>query len=224
MKKNTLSLLFSLAIISVKAQVEVYKTYEDYKNNIYTHYADYKKSKVAASGADYIFIDDKSAEVSINTNTIWGFKYKDVLFRIFKLSAYAPAAAVINVGKVVYYENGDAYLKSLKNNREDVKLNLGLSYFFSATLESEVYGGNKMGKFFAAKENEKYDELFKMLIEDISYKFLPKKFLEDEAQMKEYRYKWTSGREVADVRKIILKYEGIEKLGTATIEWKYFQQ
>ena len=67
-------ILFLVILKTTNAQVEVYKTYSDYQNNISAKYADFFKNKIAHVGQDLIFLDDKEEKVKINSSEIWGFR------------------------------------------------------------------------------------------------------------------------------------------------------
>lgn len=183
--KNNILLFFafcSIPFISF-SQIELYKTYEDFKNNNGVKYEGDIKfiSTDKITSLEKAFIQMQNPEQRIRTDSVWGFKYKEVVFRYSKGVLYIPIA-VVSVGKIVYYENGPAYVDMLKKNKTKGTYQLGLEggdFYFSKSLESQAYTtlNRELVPFLKLPE---YADLYQCLSKDCSYKFLPKKLKDDE--------------------------------------------
>ena len=202
-------ILFLVILKTTNAQVEVYKTYSDYQNNISAKYADFLKNKIAHVGQDLIFLDDKGEKVKINSTEIWGFKYKNTIFRFYLNDAYYPMAAVVNIGKLVYYENGIAYMEMLKKNKDKGSYDFivdGNSWYFSKDLNSEIEKANKLE--YSSTKYPEYKELYDCLMQDSKYKGLNEKSKKDEDEKRALRKTYLSNLSIKKVRECISSFEG----------------
>lgn len=132
---STLIFFFALCSATLKAQVEVYRTYEDYQNGVSESYELYGGS-MHMGGRASLFFYKNDKKTTIKCKEMWGFKYKDVLFRNDVVNSH-PTRVVIE-GKVVYYENGFAHLEMLKYNKKEGKYELGRFCYLSKDLNSEI--------------------------------------------------------------------------------------
>lgn len=111
-----------------------YRTYEDYLNkNLVV--------KDEISGRQHYFAVFKKAgeKEKVKYSEIWGFLYKGELFRIDKhFENRQVATRVIEVGNIVYYENGWAHLQMLENNTNEGEYSAGYMAYISNDLNSEM--------------------------------------------------------------------------------------
>lgn len=120
-----------------------------------------------------IFKKDQK-KVKIHCKDIWGFSYKDALFRIDK--NYSQPARVASSGKIIYYENGIAHLEMIRDNKEEGSFSIGYFCYVSKNLESELIpmpgslisdARKKINKF--KEENPEYKELFNCIEKNYNY-------------------------------------------------------
>ncbi len=133
--KTIFTSLLILTVFALNAQTGIYRTYADYeKNNLevmddwmtYT----YTMLKVTVS------FKDKGKKIDVPCSSIWGFKYEGKLFRCDQV--YSLPCRVINVGKVVYYQNGTAHMNMIKTKSNEGLIDIGFRQSFSKTLNSEM--------------------------------------------------------------------------------------
>ncbi|HRH39626.1 MAG TPA: hypothetical protein PK760_14850, partial [Flavobacteriales bacterium] len=112
-------------------QLNVYKTYDDYLAHVAKSYGEveFKKAK-GDENTVLVFGAKGKDDVEVECAKIWGFGYKDVLFRVSKDSKYfvkngakvnAPMV-VMFLDDVVYYEDGIGVLEAMKAERNQVLL------------------------------------------------------------------------------------------------------
>jgi hypothetical protein len=122
-------LTFSALLFGIfaNAQLLVYNTYDDLVNKTPMSYenAVYKKAK-GTENAVIVFDRGGKDDLELECAKIWGFKYKDVTFRISKDSKYFVKKAIAQVGipcvimqlcDVVFYEDGLSYLEAMQNKK-----------------------------------------------------------------------------------------------------------
>lgn len=109
--------LLFLVSFSLNGQVQVFTTFENFENNNGVEYDDYVDWTHTIRNKKYklVFVKE-DLETDVSCDEIWGFTYKENIFRINHYS-YRPVKVVSN-GKIVYYENGLAHLKALKNESQ----------------------------------------------------------------------------------------------------------
>lgn len=135
LKKKLLLILISLMLgHSSYSQVIVYYTYEDFKYERGESFDDYS-SYFMASAVTLTFVKDKKKH-KIKCKDMWGFVYKDVLFRVDEFNKVP--ARLMSFGKIFYYENGIAHLDILKNNTTSGSSPSGFMIFFSKSIETPV--------------------------------------------------------------------------------------
>lgn len=132
MSKTFLSVFLFFGTILCKAQTGLFKIYSDYQNGKIEAYEDIDYSK------NKIILKQGNNEVSYNTKEIWGFKYKDVLFRCDQDGFYDVTA----FGKIIEYSFGKRSLSVVKtgkyncgcNHPEDIP-----EYYISSGLNEPIY-------------------------------------------------------------------------------------
>ena len=132
--------LFFLLIVCLPsfAQLEIYKTLSDYKNNTPVSYVLDGEIRPYNSG---LVFKTKDGKHNITTDEFWGFKYNNILFRT--CIGNKAMAALISAGKICYWEDGEYVLDGINNktfNQPDIswKCNCDAVYL-SQTIESELY-------------------------------------------------------------------------------------
>lgn len=115
-KTPSLTIFSLLLAIHAIAQLTVYKTYTDYKSNMGTAYdGSYKYKGISGSGTFGGYVVDFESkgkpEINIHCSGVWGFKYRDSLFRI---AANGAPAVLTSSGKMCFYQNGCFVLRDME--------------------------------------------------------------------------------------------------------------
>ncbi len=136
--KYLLILFFVLYSSVAFSQIEVYRTFQDFENDNTEKFDDlniYLFDKPEKQIDYYKFYKNRT---EIKTKDIWGFKYKDVLFRIDHDNPGQNAVRVIVKNKLVYYENGRAHLEMLESGQSSAYYSqfAGYSAYISLNLNS----------------------------------------------------------------------------------------
>lgn len=160
---NLLILILFVPFI-LKAEITVFKTYEDFLSDKGETYEEYKNHIAVMGSVKLILMKDRKKK-TINCKDIWGFRMDDMLFRVHK--KFKQPAKVMYEGSVVYYENGLAHLEMIKQDREFINITTGYAVYFSKDLSSELVpmpssgqtGGKGYKKF--KNENPKLQSFFK---------------------------------------------------------------
>ena len=158
MKKIILAVLLLVVCSDLFAQVTVYRTFKEYERGKGEPYDDFDKWLTGATlnKVKYIFIKNGEKETILNTE-MWGFKYKDVLFRIFPLNKEWSLGKVMSTGKVTYYEFGWEHLRlAQKGKPEGKKPDITIYPGYSIGLNDEPFFG-----YFRIKKKDKDLEAFK---------------------------------------------------------------
>jgi hypothetical protein len=140
-KAAFLTIIIVLFALQPKAQLTVYKTYTDYKNNTGTFYdASYKykgiKGSSAFGGFQLNFESNGKPTMTVHCGSIWGFKYRDSLFRI---AANGDPAVLTNAGKMCFYQNGYFVLRDMEPGSYASKsIKESISNYVSKDMESEL--------------------------------------------------------------------------------------
>ena len=152
MKKTAISLLLILIYFKSFSQLEVYTSYEDFKNNKPQIYADVEKIEAWS-----YFIEVKAdKKIKLFYKDIWGFKFKNTLFRTVD---QRHIVALINKNKLAYWENGMGIVETLSNpdKKKVVITDDGTYYLYlSKAYDSEIYKPDDFRKLLS---NPIYDEL-----------------------------------------------------------------
>lgn len=141
---TTVSFLFALASW---CQLDVYKSYEDYTAHKGKSYGDVEFKKWKGDDNTVLVFERKGKEdVEIQCANIWGFAYKESLFRVSKDSKYFVKKGGVQVGapfvviyldEVVYYQNGLGVLDAMKHDRSQFLLK-GMCAALSKDLNSDM--------------------------------------------------------------------------------------
>ena len=151
-KKLIVFVLFLLSA-AVNGQVVVFKTYKDYTDKKGTQYDDYYNMKWNASQNVTMIFKKDGDKVKIPCNEIWGFTFRGTLFRCDKVNC--QPTCVISIGKVVYYENGEAHLEMIDKGSSSGSYEVGNFSYLSRDLNSELV---PMPLSWAAAGKKKYVE------------------------------------------------------------------
>jgi hypothetical protein len=132
-------------VFASKAQTGVYKTFEDYqKGNIISMDTITNFKSASLSSTKIIFRDSLGNKRVFTAKEMWGFIFEGHLFRCSNLEL--DVAAVIDTGKVCYYENGIMHLRSLMAHVSYGYFMMGEISCLSKSLDSKMYDSNS--KFF----------------------------------------------------------------------------
>lgn len=155
------------------SQVSIYKTYEDFQNGSSIDYDNLKKLLLYDQQVKLLLSSDGVVK-KLGTKDIWGFLYKDVLFKVDHESGGHDLVRVMSKGKLTYYENGWAHIQMIFHKRNSAFFNAKQGYesYVSKDLNSLLiplsHGANyidikrakKRRKNFLEKYPE-YNELIK---------------------------------------------------------------
>ena len=130
--RSLLLLCTLLACTLCWCQLNVYKTYQDYVDHNARSYPDVEFKKWKGDEHTVLVFERKGKDdLEVACDGIWGFGYKEVLFRVSKDSKYFVKKSGVEVGApfvvmllddVVYYENGLGVLDAMKRERGQVLL------------------------------------------------------------------------------------------------------
>lgn len=175
--KYLVILFFALNSFTAFSQIEVYRTFQDFESDKTEKFDDlniYLFDRPEKQIDYYKFYKNRT---EIKSKDIWGFKYKDVLFRIDHDNPGHNAVRVIAKNKLVYYENGHSNLEMLESERSSGSYSQfqGYSAYISLNLNSmmivideNIHGlaGKKRAKKRIKefqKENPEFNEFFDCL-------------------------------------------------------------
>lgn len=152
-----LLLLFSIPVF-VTAQVIVYETLQDYQEDKGTSYDNcFGWSKIF--GKYQIRLKKDGKMVNVHCKKIWGFTYKDQLFR--STGESGKFGMLISERGVCYYENGVAHLDLLRFNKENINFPKDHFAYFSDNLGTELFpydsGNIKYLKEVLPKHHDLFD-------------------------------------------------------------------
>lgn len=175
MNKNKLILILLLMLLTsiAKTQVVVYRTFEDFQNEIGEEYDDYHSCSHTMGNVKLKF-KKGGKKIKIHCKDLWGFTYKDAFFRIHK--KHSKPTRLISLGKIAYYENGVAHLTMIKNNKDSGSFSIGYFCYLSKNIGSElipmptnlISDVKKDIKNFKEKHPE-YKDLFDCIEKDYHY-------------------------------------------------------
>jgi hypothetical protein len=170
MKKQLTILTIFLFLTQIsKAQVEVFKTLEDFEENIFTKYEgeveyfmDFSFNAKPSSGIEV----GSKEKIKIYFTDFWAFKYKNQFFRIssgefqglnhsgtiIRRDVLLPVV-LVSKGKMCYWENGVPTIDFLsKGDDKKLTCNFTESVYFSSNIDSELYNTNIKLKLFFKRE------------------------------------------------------------------------
>ena len=140
------AVLFLFALVGW-SQLNVYKTYQDYEAGKAKTYGDVEFKKWKGNQNTVLVFGSKGKDdVELECEKIWGFGYKEVLFRVSKDSRYfvkkggpelGTPFVVMYLDDVVYYEKGLGVLDAMKHDRSQALL-MGMCAALSKDLDSDM--------------------------------------------------------------------------------------
>ena len=138
--KHKLSFLIVLSFIfafNAQAQLTIYKTYDDYKNNIgEKHDNSYEFVRFGGgtgSPGYLLFFKNKNGDkIKIICGEIWGFTFKNDLYRI---GVDRVPAVLVSNNKICFYKDGYAHLLALSERPIQI---LGSEYYLSKDLKTDI--------------------------------------------------------------------------------------
>ena len=164
--KKLIAILFFLTIAALQSlysQVYVFDTYDDFISNNFIQYDDFTPLKDGPYGEVFSFKVVKGSETTrIKPKNIWGFVYKDALFRIDHYSPDNCTARLISDGTLLYYENGYHHIKMLIAGKDTASYfaNIGYTAYVSLGLNSNMIplsrGTNLLDKKRAKNKRKKF--------------------------------------------------------------------
>ena len=176
--KHSLSILLILFTLFANSQITVYNSYEDYKNKKGKTYDGFQYANATNNNFKLLFKSNGKKTV-ISCKDIWGFTYKkeyqEGFFRVDRTDN--QPCRVLNLGKIVYYENGGAHLNMLNDYSTEATISFGYFCYLSKDLISDfvpmpAFLANKSRQQYKAfkEENPQYKELFECIDKDYDYK------------------------------------------------------
>jgi hypothetical protein len=172
--KFTLSILLIFFTLIANSQITVYTSYDDFINKKGKTYEGFQYHTATNKNFKLLFKSDGKKTV-ISCKDIWGFTYKDVLFRVDRTDN--QPARVVSDEKIVYYENGGAHIKMLKNYSSEAEISFGYFCYLSRDLTSDfvpmpAFLANKSRQGYNSfkEKNPQYKELFDCIEKDYDYK------------------------------------------------------
>jgi len=161
--KNIISLILALiAFANSYAQLEIYKTIDDYKKGTpvkYTmtdikYYADVVGSHIYHPMLQF---KENGKKVKIDMTENWGFKYKDILF-VRDATRGNLIVGLLSSGKINYWENAVFIFKKIEHQTPGMsEVDYGDAAYLSTEIGSTLISFNTYRKFF--QNNKGYDNL-----------------------------------------------------------------
>ena len=149
-----LAFLITSGLIS-RAQTGYFKTYQDYTNNKITPMEEGSIYFGHLGGElQIVFKDSKGKKIKKNGSDMWGFKYKDQLFRVGGLY-HENFYKVMSQNDAIYYQNGPAHFDMLKHDSKTGK-KFGFYNALSNDLISDIVPFDHHMKRSFKKERKKY--------------------------------------------------------------------
>jgi hypothetical protein len=170
--KSILVLLFLVISIFANAQIEIYRTYEDYQKKNGEKFDEYV-GYFHSMGNVKLTFKKNGEKTKIFCKDMWGFLYKDVLFRV---DNFNQPTCVMSTGKIIYYENGIAHLEMIRDNKETGDFTIGYYCYVSKNLNSDIIpmpsslisDAYKKIRIFK-EENPQYSRLFDCIEKDYNF-------------------------------------------------------
>ncbi len=138
-----------------QTNLTIYKTYEEFdKNSGEVNRGNYRirnyKEFGRKSTINFITKDKKvkkgNRKITVKCHEVWGFKLNGLLFRTIDGQNGAPMC-VLNIGKMVYYENGLSHLLAIARGWDGIEwaIGWGSACYISKTIESDLIQVNTRG-------------------------------------------------------------------------------
>lgn len=152
--------IFSFLMSSTYAgDFVVFKTLEDFKANKGTDLGNLKNMG-GGSGNNFYVLEKDGKKQTIRGKAMWGFLYKDELYRVMDKVNYAMK--VMKVGDFIYYENGYAHILMAFKGEQSAEMNSGYQSYISLTIDSDMIPihtwKGAMKKFM--KQNPQFSEFY----------------------------------------------------------------
>jgi len=142
-------------------EVRVYKTYEDFTEDRGEDYDSFKHCNHGMGSVTMVFLRDGEKK-KVACKDIWGFRYKDALFRVEK--TYSQPARLLVEGALCFYGNGWAHLTMLKDGVSEASYPVGAESYLSSGVRAPLIPGGPGGPAFveeaARKLGTKYRPFF----------------------------------------------------------------
>jgi hypothetical protein len=137
MTRALVIVIFGLAPFLGSAQndLKVFKTYDDFVNKVGEEYSFHRLFWPTAKGIGLI-VERGNEKIKINGKDIWGYSYKDGLFRYDR--NHNQPVRVMSIGKIIYYENGQASMEMLRKNKEYSDFRFGYYCYVSKSLATDI--------------------------------------------------------------------------------------
>lgn len=129
------SVIFNGALSFAQPEAVLYPTYAAFERDsgeVVGTYVDL----LPASGKNMLVFKTATGRRKVQCDEVWGFRYKDVLFRI-ESERHLPVR-LMTKGGVCYYENGPAHLRMLRDAKEVDFYELGDPSYLSRNLQEEI--------------------------------------------------------------------------------------
>lgn len=139
MRRSVLTTVLAglLATTGLRAQTVLHTSYEDYLQHKGDSLGDFVDAYPVLGHFVLVFhTADGTAERKVNTRRLWGFTYKNVLFRIAR-QEHMPVRLMTR-GSICYYENGLAHLEMQRDHTESAFFADGERSYVSKDLQSEI--------------------------------------------------------------------------------------
>lgn len=139
MKKLIIFLLFFnfLSLFAQDKDVLIYKSYEDFRNNVTENLGPYETYITGVFGSAFTFTKKKGEKTYFKMKkTYWGFRIGGYIFRTYKLDQTKPLL-VLKYKEKVFYMHGEFALSDLRNLSGTVYGHYGI--FYSDNYTSQVH-------------------------------------------------------------------------------------
>lgn len=135
--KAIIILLVMVISNQTHAQIEVYRTFEDYQNGVSEKFDTYRGAGHSSGRVFLMFYNEmEKKKKNVKCKEMWGFKYNGALFRN-EIFVGQPARVII-AGDIIYYENGIAHLDMIRYNKNEGEFSLGAYCYLSKDLNSKM--------------------------------------------------------------------------------------
>jgi hypothetical protein len=149
-------ILFQTTHIKSQDTINVYKTFDDFKNNNGEKMNEY----MGISGIAVSVSFKKGNEiVKLKCKNFWGFDYNGRLYRN-DMNTGLPCC-VFKTGKCIFYANGQAHLAMEKEKTNSSIFNVGYYYYISNNLNSDICPMQVVTKDYVKPEYTRAKKMFR---------------------------------------------------------------
>ena len=142
--------------LQAKKSNYIYLTYKEFNDSTGEAFTDLSMMHVMATVT--ITFTTSSGKVKYSGKEIWGYMYKDKLFRSDKRTG--QFAMLVSKGKIYYYENGWAHTLMVKNNSKKEEFAVGYYCYVSNSLKSPLTPFPSTGISDAKKLTKEFREKY----------------------------------------------------------------